>query len=134
MSIDLSQIISALSTGVFAVLGFVITGLVNSHLKDASARTVVDAAIGNSLGALQQAATTSLTAFHPSVALPASIPPDLQAGVQYVLANAGPEAARFGITPEAIAAKIDARIGLAKIQAAKVAAVTGPALPATVKV
>ena len=54
----------------------------------------------------------------------------MAAGVQYVLDNAGDEAARLGITQEKIASKIDAQIGLANIvtnQATAASAAPSPA-------
>ena len=88
---------------------------------------MVEKAVQNALGAIQQAAVTGVTTLRPNVPLPAGTPPGVAIGVQYVLDHAGDEAKNVGITPAAIAGKIVSRIGLAQIQA-NVAAT--PALPA----
>jgi hypothetical protein len=51
--------------------------------------------------------------------------------VQYVLDNAGPELARFNITPAAVASKIEAKAGLANVPPPD-AVITEPPTPAPV--
>jgi len=114
-SINFTQIIIAGIGGVFSIIGIVTTTLINSHMKDAQARTVLSTAVKNSLGAIQQLGTNYVTALSPAVNIP-GVSPELRTGVQYVLNNAGPEMKRLGVTPEGVASKIDAQIGLANIQ------------------
>jgi hypothetical protein len=112
MTIDLTGVAVAATGGFFTILGSVLLALINSHLKDKAAREVLTGAVKNSLGAIQQAATSEIQALKP--ALP-GVPASLAPGVQYVLDNAGDEAARLGVTPDVIAQKIEAKIGLANI-------------------
>jgi hypothetical protein len=116
VTLDLTGIIVASIGGVLSLVGIVATALINSRVKDKQAAAVLEAAVKNSLGALQQASEQAIPALGPNLTIP-GVPATLQPGVQYVLDHAGPEAERFGITPPAIAAKIDAQIGLTKIAA-----------------
>ena len=102
--------------------------MIQSHLKDQAAATAVSNAVKNSLGAIQQAATSTVIAYHPTVTVP--VTPQMAAGVQYVLDNAGDEAARLGITQEKIASKIEAQIGLANIATNQATAVSPALTPA----
>lgn len=119
MTYDLTGIAVSILTGIFGVLGIVLPLLINARIKDSQAATVLGAAVKNALGAMQVATEGVVTNLHPTVALPVipGAPPQLASGVQYVLDHAGPEAARFGITPAAIADKINAQIGLSNIAA-----------------
>jgi len=128
-TLDLTGIAVACIAGIFGVLGPVALYMVQSHVKDVQAAAVLSAAVKNSLGAAQQAAD-GVASVLPRVPLPAGIPPQLVASTQYVLDHAGDEAARFGITPLAIADKVNAAIGTAKIVAAA-AMPTVLAAPAT---
>ena len=90
---------------------------------------VLGQAVKNSLGAMQQASTLAAQELRPHVSI-RGVPDSLTPGVQYVLDHAGPEAARFGITPAAIADKVVAQIGLAQIAAnVAVAASASPKVP-----
>lgn len=125
---DFTPIVVAIVGGVFSVIGIVATAMINSHMKDAQAAATLNAAIGNSLGAVQNALDAGLKS-HPLQAAIPGISPAMAAGVQYGLDHAGDEAERLGVSPAAIADKIDARLGLAKIAtnlaaAAPVAAAT----------
>lgn len=123
VTVDLTGIAVAATGGFFSVLGIVIPLWISSHIKDKTAAAVVSTAVKNSLGAVQQAATSELDALRPQ--LP-GVPPALAPGVNYVLDQAGPEATRLGITPVAIAQKIEAQIGLANI-ATNLAVTASPA-------
>jgi hypothetical protein len=131
VTIDLTGIATTLIAGIFAVLGVVVPLMINKHVTDATAKATLATAVKNSLGALAQAATTTVSTFKPAVTIP-GVPATLQPGVDYVLANAGAEAARFGITPVTIAAKIDAQLGLVKIAASVAPVVPAPAAPPVV--
>lgn len=135
MTYDLTGIAVAIATGIFGVLGIVLPLLINARIKDSQAAATLGAAVKNSLGAMQVATEGVLTNLHPTVALPVipGAPPQLASGVQYVLDHAGPEAARFGITPAAIADKINAQIGLTNI-AANIAVAATPLKPITAPV
>ncbi len=111
-TIDLTGIAIATVSGTFSILAIVVPAWLASKMKDKAAAAVVSEAVKNSLGALQQATTSEITAFHPQIA---GVPDALAPGVKYVLDQAGPEAARLGITPAAIAQKIEAKVGLANI-------------------
>ena len=126
-SINLTGIATSLIAGVFAVLGIVIPLLINARIKDAQAASTLGNAVKNSLGAIEQAATVGVSTLKPTITIP-GVSPSVASGVQYVLDHAGTEAARLNITPAAIADKVNAQLGLAKI-AATVAA--GTAVPVT---
>lgn len=116
VTVDLTGVAVAAISVVLPVLGTVALAWLSSHIKDQAARTVIQAAVKNSLGVLQQAATSEIQQMRPTVDIP-GVPPKLAAGVQHVLDQAGPELARFpDITPERIAEKIEAQIGLENIK------------------
>jgi hypothetical protein len=116
MTIDLTGIAVSAIAGIFGVVGPVFLYWLQQHMKDQAAAIVIGKAVTNSLGAIQQAAEQGIRSANPHLMV-AGIPPSLAPGVQYVLDNAGPELARFTeITPDAIAAKISAQIGLKAIE------------------
>lgn len=112
--VDFTAIAITVIGGIFAVIKIVAESYAASRIKDVDARAIVDKALDNSLGAIQQAAQGEVLAIKPVVAIP-GVGAALAPGVQYVLDHAGPEAERLGITPVALADKIDARLGLANI-------------------
>lgn len=119
-AIDLTQVIIALITGFFsivvAVLGAWLTYIVNKNIQDKQAAVAVSNAVKNALGKIQQAgqalAAGEIQKMHPHLNVPEYLAP----GVQYVLDHAGSEAQRFGLTPESIADKIVAQLGLKNIE------------------
>lgn len=121
---DFTPIVVAVVGGIFLVISTVATAMVNSHMKDTQAAATLNAAIGNSLGAVQNAVDAGIRS-HPLQATIPGITPELAAGVQYGIDHAGEEAARLGVTPAAIADKISARLGLVKMAA------TVPVIPPT---
>lgn len=128
MTIDLTGIATTLIAGVFSILAVVIPMLINARMKDTAAAAALSSAVKNSLGALEQASSSAVVSAKPVVTIP-GVSAALAPGVQYVLDHAGEEASRFGVTPEAIADKISAQIGLAKI-AAGTAVTLPPPTPA----
>ncbi len=124
--IDYTAIVVALVGGLFSVLGVVIPLIISSRIKDKQAAETLNNAVGNALGAMKNAVDHGLMAHPLQAALPSGTSPELAAGVQYALDHAGAEAARIGITPDAIADKINARLGLVKLEAA-----VSPTLSAT---
>lgn len=114
MTVDLTGVSVALIAGVFSILSIVIPILIQQHFRDKTAAADVSAAVRNALGAMQQAATGAVMVAKPHIDMP-GIPESLQNGVQYVLDNAAVGVARAGLTPEIIAGKISAQIGLKEI-------------------
>ena len=113
--IDLTQVTIAVVGALSTIIGTVFLAWLQSHMKDQAAAATIGAAVRSSLGTVKQAVSTELTDHPLQVTVP-GISAARAAGVQYVLDNAGPELARFPeITPERIAGKIEAQIGLAKI-------------------
>jgi hypothetical protein len=118
--IDLTQILITIIGGVFtivtAVIGAWLTYIVNKNINDKQAALAVSNAVKNSLGKIQQAgqalAEGEVQQLHPHLNVPEYLAP----GVQYVLDHAGTEAARFNLTPEAIADKITAQLGLKNME------------------
>jgi len=114
--IDLTGIAVSVVGGFFSILSAVFLAWLQSHMKDKQAALVLQNAVVNALGAMQQAADGAIQSVSLKIPMPPGTPPELGTGVQYVLDHAGAEAARFGITQEAIADKINAQIGLDKIE------------------
>jgi hypothetical protein len=125
MTIDLTGIAVSAIAGIFGVVGPVFLYWLQSHMKDKQAADVLEAAVTNSLGAMQQAAEAGVESANPHI-LVAGVSPAIGVGVQYVMDHAGDEAGRFGITPASIADKINARVGLASI-ASNIATAASPA-------
>lgn len=122
MTIDLTGVAVAAVSGIFSILGLVLTFLINKYVQDKAAKETLATALQNSLGAGEQAATSAVSVAHPSIEV-VGMDKRTAASVQYVLNHAGPEAARFGLTPDSIADKVNARIGLRKLDAATAATV-----------
>lgn len=135
MTIDLTGIATSSIAGIFAVLGVVLPLLIASRVKNAAAASTLDAAVKNSLGAIEQAATLSVTTLKPSIAIP-GVDPGLASAVQYVIDHAGAEATAamkttaFTSLPVYIADKVSAQIGLAKIAATQTSTPLAPSLAA----
>jgi hypothetical protein len=125
-TIDFTAIAVAAVGGVFSVLSAVAMALISRYVKNETARQVLNAAVTNSIGALQRATQETITRDARELRLPPQLVQYTPA-VQYVLDHAKKEADRFGIKPTAIANKIDARLGLANI--AHNLAVTANATP-----
>jgi len=125
MTIDLTGIAVSIIGGIFTIVGIVFTAWLQSHMKDQAAAVTVASAVKNSLGAMQQAATQAVVVMNPQARIP-GLSPTMQVGLQYTLDHAGDEAARLGITPVALADKINAQVGLANI-AANLATASSPA-------
>jgi hypothetical protein len=128
MTLDLTSVIVSVTGGIFSILMIVVPAWVASKVNDKAAAATLSESIKNSLGAIQVAASTAIRTSKPFIE---GVPVSLAPGVQYVLDHASDEAKRFGLTPDAIAAKIEAQIGLANI--ATNIAVSGSATPQVVK-
>jgi hypothetical protein len=121
-TVDFTSIAVAVIGGIFSVIGIFATYLINSRMKDTQAAAALSSAVNNSLGAAQNAIKIGLTS-HPLQASIPGISASTAAATQYVLDHASEEATRFGVTPAAIADKIEAKIGL---QSAPTPPVTTP--------
>ena len=84
MVVDLTGVAVAAVSGIFSILAIVVPAWLASHIKDQRAAKVVSAAVENSLGAMQQAATSEIQIWHPVIP---GVPAALAPGVQYVLGN-----------------------------------------------
>jgi hypothetical protein len=113
-TISFTQILIALIGTAGTVIAAVAVAFINSHVKDAQLRKVLENAVKNSLGAVQQGAQNMVLTADPKL-VTGLIPQSLVPGVQYVLDNASEAVERFGQTPEVIANKIVAQIGLGEI-------------------
>ena len=114
--IDLTSLLATIITGVFSVMAIVIPMWITSFLKDKQAASVLSTAVTNALGAMRQASEAGVRTLAPKVYVP-GLSPEMTVGVNYVLDHAGDELKRFGITPEAVASKLNAKLGLQKIAA-----------------
>lgn len=115
-TLDFTAIAVAAVGSILSIIGAVAVALINKNVKDQGAAQVLNAAVTNSLGALQKAVQGEITAAAPKVQV--QVAPEFQRyvpAVQYVIDHAGSEAKRLGITQDAIADKIKARMGLANI-------------------
>jgi hypothetical protein len=129
MIIDLTGVACSLIAGFFGVLSVVLPVIINNRMKDKQAAEALCQAVHNSLGALQQSATMVARTLHPAATVP-GVPEPLQPAVAYVLEHAGPEAERLGVTPEKIASKVLAQVGLAEIKTnVAVASSSAPVVP-----
>jgi hypothetical protein len=115
MSPEWMPVINTVIAGVFSVLGIVITILCNKYIKDAQMRSVLETALQNGLGVLQQAAKDGVQLkADPKVEaqLPLTTSPQMTAAVQYVVDHADEAVKRFDIAPTMIAQKLVARAGV----------------------
>jgi hypothetical protein len=115
MSPEWTPVIVAAIGGVFSVLGIVITILGNKYVKDDQMRKVLETALQNGLGVLQQAAKDAVQ-LHADPKVEAQLPPttspQMTAAVQYVVDHADEAVKRFNIAPTMIAQKLVARAGV----------------------
>jgi hypothetical protein len=129
MLIDLTGVACSAIAGFFGLLSVLLPVIINSRLKDRQAADALCQAVHNSLGAMQQSATIAAKVLHPEATI-SGIPATLQPAVAYVLEHAGPEAERLGVSPEKIASKVLAQIGLAEIKTnVAVASSAAPIIP-----
>lgn len=113
-SVDFTAIAVAGVGALVTVAGTLAVAFINARMKDSTSAAALSNAVNNSLGAVKQAVDAQILSHPLQVSLP-GVSPAVAAGVAYVLEQAGPEAARFGVTPAAIVEKIEAKIGLAKL-------------------
>jgi hypothetical protein len=130
--IDWTPIVLILLNGAIGVIGSVFLWFLQSHMKDQAAAATLGSAVKNALGAAQNAVDAGLASHPLQTTLPAGTSPAVAAGVSYVISQAGPEMTRLGITPDAVAAKVAAQIGLSNVPS--VAPVVGAPVVAPVRV
>lgn len=124
---DVTQILVTLITGCFGLLGIIATYIIQKRLGDSQTAQTLNAAVKNSLGALQQAATAGVQGVQIK-----GVPALLTPAVQYVLNHAGTEAtaamksSAFNDVGLYIADKVNAQIGLAHI-ASNISTAASPA-------
>lgn len=116
MTVDYTNDILAIVGAVFTGITALFTAWLQSHIKDQAAAATIGTAVKNSLGAAQNAIDAGLK-YHPlQASLPEGTSAAVASGVQYILDQAGPELTRLGsITNDALAAKVSAQMGLAKV-------------------
>jgi hypothetical protein len=113
--ISFTEIIVALIGTAGTILTAVAIAIINRKIENSQLREVLANAVKNGVGAVQQGAQRMITEADPQL-VTGLIPPRLVPGVQYVLDNASEAVERFGQTPELIAGKIVAQIGLGEIE------------------
>jgi hypothetical protein len=125
MTVDFTQVVLAIVGALFTGATGLFSLWLQSHIKDQAAAATIGTAVKNSLGAAQNAIDAGLQ-YHPlQASLPTGTSPAVAAGVKYILDQAGPELTRLGtISNEALAAKVAAQMGLAKVPATPTTAVT----------
>lgn len=115
VAISFTEIIVSLIGTAGVVITAIAVALINRKVQDSVLREVLANAVKNGIGAIQQGATNMVRQADPQL-VTGLIPPRLVPGVQYVLDNAGEAVARFGQTPELIASKLVAQLGLGEIE------------------
>jgi hypothetical protein len=113
VAVDLTGIATATIAGIFGILGIVIPMIIQAKIKNKQMADLLTAAVKNSLGKIQQATVEQVRQaefLHPT------LPANLAIGAQYVADHAPEALAHFGITPEAVADKVEAAIGLKEIE------------------
>lgn len=113
VSVDLTGIAVAAVGGFFSVLAAVLLAIIQAKIKNQQMAELLAAAVKNSLGKIQQATVDQVRQaefLHPEM------PARLAVGAQYVVDHAPEALAHFGITPAAVADKVEAAIGLREIE------------------
>jgi hypothetical protein len=113
ISIDLTTVCVAIVSGVFSTVAIIIPIILQKYVKNVSMRSLLNEAVKNSLGKLQIATDAEITVaaiLHPDV--PKAIAP----AVKYVIDHAQDALTYFNITPQSIADKISAKLGLTNIE------------------
>lgn len=131
-TINATTVVIAVIGALATIISAVATAAINKYVKDTQAAAVLSNAVTNSLGAIKNAEDANLQRSPLTFAIP-GVTPAVGAGIQYVLDHAGDEAARFGITPEGIADKIGAKLGLAKLDPTQIKIATPPPMLTNVR-
>jgi hypothetical protein len=116
-TIDWTPIIVALINLAFPAVAAVATYLINAHVKNQQMATLLNNAIQNGVGYIQQKTAAAVSANRADLTTTISAGnPAVQAGVDYVTQNAAEAINHFQIPNERIAQKLEAKLGLAEIQ------------------
>jgi len=113
VEVDLTGIAVAAVSGIFSVLGIMLLTIIQAKIKNKEMAELLAAAVKNSLGKIQQATIDQVgeaMSLHPEMSSALAV------GAQYVVDHASEALAHFSITPEAVADKVEAAIGLTEIQ------------------
>jgi hypothetical protein len=138
----MNTIITILTPALIAISSTFITYLINKYIKDQAARTVVNTALTNAIGAMAQAVydktkTTLIVNQEPftlvkpeptAAIITAGLHLVMDVGLNYLQTHARPEMAQLKLSEPVMLDKLNARIGLAKIGALNLAPPT-TALP-----
>lgn len=115
MTVDLTGIAVAAIGVVGSLLGIWLTYIIQLRVKQPQMAAQLQNAMMNALGAIQQATDAQV---RKSALLHPTVPIGLAPGVEYVAVHAPEAIAYFGrISDDALASKLDAKIGLASIAA-----------------
>jgi hypothetical protein len=128
-AIDLTAILVAAIAGFFGVVKLLAAWWLERRVKDATMRELLEKALDNGLGVIQQAASGEAVRIDPQ--LRGVVPDKLLPGVQYVIDHAGEALSHFRITPELVAEKLIARWGKKEIET-NIAVTANAATPAIV--
>lgn len=132
-AVDLTAILVAAIAGFFGVVKLVTSWWLERRVKDAQMRDLLEKALQNGLGVIQQAASGQVIAARPSLSPVVAdlIPNNIKPGVQYVLDHAPEALEHFGVTTDKVADKLIARIGVKEIET-NMAVTANPATPAII--
>jgi hypothetical protein len=109
--IDFNTVITTIVGGLVSIVIALGTAWINKTLKDGQAKSTMINALTGAMGVANTALTGGLKSHPLQIRFP-GISPATAAGVQYMFDHAAPEAARLGITSDAIVKKVEARVGL----------------------
>jgi hypothetical protein len=115
-ALDMTPIIVAAVNGAFLVVASIIGIIINNKVKDQNLARQLENAAKNGIGMLQQATDQMIESAHINIP---NVPKEIAPAVQYMLDHAGEAITHFGITPEMLAEKIVARIGVLNIETNK---------------
>ncbi len=113
MIVDLTGVAASLAATAFSVLLTVGYAEIRAHVKNRFMQELLDGVLGAALGKMQQATAEEIAdaqALHPDISNPL-----VAVGVRFAVNHADAAVEHFGLTPDAIAEKLEARIGLAQI-------------------
>jgi hypothetical protein len=111
--VNMTQIILDLVNNLaFPIVGAFATYLINDKVKNHQLATQLSNAVQNGLGVIQQDATSVIKSANLTIPIQ---DPRFRKGVQYVLDNAEEAVAHWRISPDKIAQKLEAKIGLAEL-------------------
>jgi hypothetical protein len=123
-AVDFSPLINSF-IGFIATTGILwFSAWLSIHMKNKQAALVVDNALKNGLGAMQQAVQSGLS-IHPLQVQMPWISAAMGAGIQYVVNQVPAELLRLDMSKEQVAEKLDARLGVQNI-ATNVATAASP--------